>query len=325
MAIFRDYNGNPITIPTHKHSISDTKNSSNNTAIATTTEGGFMSKEMKNKLDTLKTRVATMNEKLTSGTFIKTKSSTLVAGSTFKSTVSSMITGSIVFTDSVIPASSIASAKVVSVSGSEVTTYAYTLNNILYISPAQENTIIYANENCSNMFNNTAVTSIDFANFDTTNTKNMSGMFGNCAKLTNIIFSNRFNTSLVTNMSSMFYGDTGLSTIKFNSKFNTSSVTNMTDMFFNCQNLQYVNLENFSFKSATTLTRMFQLCIKLQAVIVIDKENIQVYTQMLMNCAIEPGSHLIIDYKRGCETMAQDIFNSMKASTNYIKLGQQVY
>lgn len=326
MAILKDYNGKPIEIPTHTHVVSDTKNASNTTAIADITTDGFMSSEIKNTLDTLKTKAAQMNEKLASGTFIKTKSSTLMIGATFKSTINSLLSGSIgiVFTDTIIPSSSIASAKVVSITGSEVITYAYKLNNILYISPAESNTIIYANENSSRMFDNSSVTYIDFTNFDTSNVTNMSSMFNYCTSLTNIIFTYRFDTSKVTTMSSMFYNCYSLTTINFNSRFNTSSVTDMSSMFYSCNNLKYVKLENLSFKSATTLYRLFYMCLNLQGSITIDSNTITSYSELFANCSINAGSNFIINYKEGCQATAQKLFDTVKSSLSNVRMGSQV-
>ena len=60
MIIFKDYYGNAIKIPEHKHVLSDTKDG-NNTAYATTTNNGFMAKEDVQKMQSLSYQLAVID------------------------------------------------------------------------------------------------------------------------------------------------------------------------------------------------------------------------------------------------------------------------
>lgn len=102
---------------------------------------------------------------------------------------------------------------------------------------------------------------INFKNFDTSNVVTMSGMFGNCQKLSELDLSG-FDTSKVTDMSYMFYGNIELSNLKQN--FDTSEVTDMSYMFNNCQTITDLNISNFNFTNATTIKAMFQLMRNLE-------------------------------------------------------------
>ena len=82
---------------------------------------------------------------------------------------------------------------------------------------------------------NSAVTTLDVSNFNTSNVTNMSYMFSD-SKATTLDVSN-FNTSNVTNMLYMFYDSTNLKTIYGSSKFVTTAVTSSTGMFSRCTNL----------------------------------------------------------------------------------------
>lgn len=84
-------------------------------------------------------------------------------------------------------------------------------------------------------YNCTALTSIDFTNFNTENVTYMGGMFANCYSLTSLDLSN-FNTEKVTSMAGMFNECEELAALNL-SNFNTSNVTNMSYMFYGCTNL----------------------------------------------------------------------------------------
>lgn len=70
MAIFKDYNGNPIIFD-HVHVVEDTVNSSGSTAIATTSEDGFISNTDMTNLDNLETQILDMSDKIKQALYIK--------------------------------------------------------------------------------------------------------------------------------------------------------------------------------------------------------------------------------------------------------------
>ena len=99
---------------------------------------------------------------------------------------------------------------------------------------------------CSNWFNGcTNLASIEgIENLNTSNVKNMSGMFAQCSNLETLDLSH-FNTEKVTTMAQMLYGCTKLHDINISS-FNTKNVTNMNGMFDGCSNLESLDLSHFN-------------------------------------------------------------------------------
>ena len=81
---------------------------------------------------------------------------------------------------------------------SVVKTYMYLDGDIIYVSPEENDAIIYANENCYHMFYNCAsLTSLDVSNFNTSNVTNMSYMFQSCSKLTTLDLSSVTESSVM--------------------------------------------------------------------------------------------------------------------------------
>ena len=80
----------------------------------------------------------------------------------------------------------------------------------------------------------TSITGLTYLN--TENVKNMSYMFNECKKLTNLDLSN-FNTAKVTTMLNMFYGCTNLMAIYAGDGWTTNAVTSSTNMFYACTKL----------------------------------------------------------------------------------------
>ena len=136
--------------------------------------------------------------------------------------------------------------------------YNSTNKEIIIYSPAR----IYAPQNCGEMFKfnwDSALTSLDVSNFDTSKVTDMSGMFYDCEKLASLDVSN-FNTSNVTNMSNMF-SCRSLTSLDV-SNFNTSNVTNMSNMF-SCRSLTSLDVSNFNTSKVTNMGSMFSYCSKL--------------------------------------------------------------
>ena len=105
------------------------------------------------------------------------------------------------------------------------------------------------------------MTSIDLSALDTSQVKNMSGMFAFCSSLTNLDVNN-FDTSKVTNMSSMFDSCISLTSLDLRN-FDTSNVTNMHTMFDSCSILASLDLSNFDTSQVTDMGSMFSGCSSL--------------------------------------------------------------
>ena len=301
---------------------------------------------------------------------------TLLSGSNFNTILKSIGPNatSVVFTNTAIPNDKISSATIASTDDSEAKAYMYLDNTNVYVSPEEDNTIIYANEDCTRMFNScNKLTSLDLSNFDTSKVTNMSNMFYYCNKLTSLDLSN-FNTSNVTNMSYMFtscnkltsldvsnfntynvtsMGNmfnycsalTSLNISNFNtsnvtnmsymfnscnkltsldlSNFNTSKVTSMSNMFNNCRALTSLDVSNFNTSNVTSMNYMFSRCSALSGSITIMNHNITSYSSMFTGCSTNAGSKFTVNYKSGCQTVAQEMVNTKSSNSNVV-LGVQV-
>ena len=121
---------------------------------------------------------------------------------------------------------------------------------------------IYAPADSSNLFENlSALTSINFSVFSTSNVTNMYSMFSGCNNLTSLDLSN-FNTTKVTDMSGMFSGCSSLINIDI-SNFDTSKVTYMSGMFYSCSSLTSLSLNNFNTSKITEMRLLFGNCSSL--------------------------------------------------------------
>ena len=103
---------------------------------------------------------------------------------------------------------------------------------------------------------------LEFLN--TSEVKDMSGMFYGCSGLTSLDLSH-FNTQNVTNMIQMFYGCSGLSSLDL-SHFNTQNVTNMMQMFYGCSGLTSLDLSHFNTPNVTYMSGMFYGCSALTTI-----------------------------------------------------------
>lgn len=116
---------------------------------------------------------------------------------------------------------------------------------------------VVANEDSSYLFNEFfRLESIEGLEYlDTSNTTDMSYMFGWCESLKSIDVSH-FNTSKVTTMLNMFRDNLNLITLDL-SHFDTSNVTTMQWMLGGTSKLQTINLSSFDTKKVTDMTAMF--------------------------------------------------------------------
>ena len=109
-----------------------------------------------------------------------------------------------------------------------------------------------------------ALTSIDLKNFNTQNVTDMNSMFFGCAALTSINLKN-FNTQNVTDISWMFHHCAALTSIDLKN-FNTQNVTDITWMFSDCAALTSIDLKNFNTKKVTYMYEMFSGCSALTTI-----------------------------------------------------------
>lgn len=102
-------------------------------------------------------------------------------------------------------------------------------NNSIFVSTQEADQKVIANESCLNMFNDDEkLASVNMMYLDTSNVKNMSGMFYGDKSLSTIL--NFSDVSCVEDMSSMFAGCTSLSNYDFAASWDLNNVTNFTNM-----------------------------------------------------------------------------------------------
>ena len=99
---------------------------------------------------------------------------------------------------------------------------------------------------------------------NTSEVKDMSGMFEGCGRLKSLDLKN-FNTQNVTNMSNMFFKCWTLTSLDLKN-FNTQNVTNMSGMFDRCEALTSLDLKNFNTQNVTYMSWMFKGCSALTTI-----------------------------------------------------------
>ncbi len=122
--------------------------------------------------------------------------------------------------------------------------------------------VLYANEDCSDMFDKLGIVSIKFENFNTINVKDMHGMFRQCKNLQQVDLTD-FDTSNVIDMGAMFQGCESIEVLDL-SGFNTSNVTRMSTMFSACMSIEVLDLSNFDTSNVTDMSTMFSACYSLK-------------------------------------------------------------
>lgn len=211
-----------------------------------------------------------------SNVFLYQSEGKLVGGSEFNSKLPSDAT-SITFSNEVIPSEKVEDAILVSTEDSFEKLYLWKedVSNSLAskitrwvngrsgdvhrykVSATKPNIIMYASEDCSSMFNDREkIISINFENFNTSKTNNMSRMFNGCTKLVNVEGITNFNTSNVTNMESMFCNGSSLTSLNL-AGWNTGNVTSMSQMFNYCSQLEDLKLTGWDTSNVTIMYGMF--------------------------------------------------------------------
>ncbi len=107
------------------------------------------------------------------------------------------------------------------------------------------------------------VTSMDLSGMDTSQVRNMLGMFSNDESLSALDIST-WNTSNVENMGLMFRGCSKLGFIDVE-RFDTGRVFNMQNMFNGCSSLKQLAVSNWNVSSVTYAPYMFYGCSQITA------------------------------------------------------------
>ena len=129
------------------------------------------------------------------------------------------------------------------------------------------------------------LTSLDLSHFNTQNVTGMNHMFFDCSGLTSLDLKN-FNTQNVTNMQSMFFGCSGLTSLDVKN-FDTQKVTNMGSMFSGCSGLTSFDVSHFNTHNVTDMSAMFSGCSGLTSLDLknFNTQNVRVMWAMFSGCS----------------------------------------
>ena len=138
-----------------------------------------------------------------------------------------------------------------------VTNMGNTFNQLSNLESVQQNWKFGKLENMSQMFGTnkgqTKLTTIgDTSNWDTSTVTNMSQVFLNCSKLTNLNLTN-WDVSSVTTMSQMFFNCQSLVSIGDTKDWIVLNVNNFSDMFYNCISLNEIRMDNWELNDTANL------------------------------------------------------------------------
>ena len=127
-----------------------------------------------------------------------------------------------------------------------------------YIKDASDNDA-YPVTSISGMFRNCAnITEIDLNDWDTSMITDMSYAFQYCSSLETLNI-DRWNTSKVTTLNTIFGGCSTLPALDV-SNWDVSNVTTLQNAFQNCANLTSLNLDDWDVRSITSVDTMFSGC-----------------------------------------------------------------
>ena len=152
------------------------------------------------------------------------------------------------------------------------------------------------------------VTSIDLKNANTTNVKDMHGMFYGCTSLKSLDISG-FDTSNVTLMYTMFFNCPSLTSLDV-SRFDTSNVVDMHKMFWNCSSLTSLDVSRFDTSIVRDMEVMFADCSGLTSLDLsrFDTSNVRNMHEMFFGCSRLKELKLSESFKTSNVTNMRDMF-----------------
>ena len=194
-------------------------------------------------------------------------------------------------------------------------------NTILYIESDGK---IFANKNCSNMFNefgchtsnNKKINKFVFENFDTRFVENMDNMFSSCENITELDLS-KFKTLRLKTSINMFNNCKSLTAINLKN-WNIDNAINIKGMFKNCTNLK--TLSTIKLNKTKEIAELFKGCTSLNTSIIIETIDIINYKDILLGCSTTDSSKLVVKYKDDkTKEIAKNIVNT-KDENAYVYL-----
>ena len=127
-------------------------------------------------------------------------------------------------------------------------------------------------DSCSSLFNGLYLESVDLSGFDTSNVRNMVGMFEDCSALKSLVLSG-LDTSNVEDMTWMFQNCSALESLDL-SGLDTSNVEYTSWMFDNCSALETLDLSGWDLSNAYRMWFMFNDCTSLKSIVGLSGWNI---------------------------------------------------
>jgi surface protein len=113
-------------------------------------------------------------------------------------------------------------------------------------------------KNMEGMFEACPLQKLDLSTWDTSNVTDMSSLFSNCNKLTELDLTG-WDTSNVTDMRCMFVYCNKLKSLDLN-HFNTFKVTDMSYMFRYCSMLNTIKIDKWNTSKVKSMEGMFEQC-----------------------------------------------------------------
>ncbi len=109
--------------------------------------------------------------------------------------------------------------------------------------------------NCSNL------TSLNLANFNTSNVISCYGLFSGCSSLISVTFGENWNLSKVASLYGTFRDCSSLRSLDLSTWKTSTSLTALNSMFFKCTNLESIDFgDNFVTSSVKSFSQMFDFC-----------------------------------------------------------------
>lgn len=248
-------------------------------------------------LSTISGVFASWNTTVDSGINVKYRlSQTLIAPSTFKERLNTL-SGSTTITEILFDFYTEESLEIIENAGGSVSVDVNSSGGIIAYSVPNDsgNTIyilsegwIYTGSDCSNMFSGfTAVKSIVFNNFDTSNATNMSGMFYNCSALTTLDVS-CFKTNKVTCIYQMFRSCKSLTALDVSNFEFDNALTGSGSVFNGCSSLKTLKMPTKKIYVSGALSHWFYQCSSLTTVDVscIDTSSVTEMLSVFSGCGV---------------------------------------
>ena len=133
------------------------------------------------------------------------------------------------------------------------------LGNNTYKAIIVANDVIYAPENCIQMFQNMQkLTTFNSKNFKVDNVIYMSNMFNSCINLININSLRNWNITNVQYLNGLFSGCASLTNINALANWNVSNLLDYTNMFSVCGIVDASGINNWDINQNADFTNMFQ-------------------------------------------------------------------